>query len=821
VKLTCRTFPRTCWLPLSLALGASYASYSSADLAPSSPVQLTVHASRPGVRLSPEHYGVFFEEVNHAGEGGLYGELVRNRSFEDGETPAGWQLINRGGNRGSLELSGDQPLNGAQRKSLRLRVAAAGNGEAGVINEGYWGIAVRQDTDYRLSLQARRGDAAKGELVASLESASGQVYARERLRLSGADWQPLHATLRSSGTDPKARLVLTTETPGDLYLEVVSLFPEETWKERRNGMRRDLGDWVAGMKPAFVRFPGGCYVEGSRLDNAFRWKQTVGAIETRPGHPNAKWGYHSTDGLGYHEYLQWCEDNRAEPLFVINCGMACMFESGECVALPSLGEWVQDALDAVEYANGPVSSRWGALRAKHGHPKPFGLKYLEIGNENGWGATLPQYEERYARFYDALKQRYPSLQLIATTPVKSRPMDMVDDHYYNWPEWFWSNAGLYDSKPRDGANVYVGEYAVTADCGGGNLQAALAEAAFMTGMERNGDLIRKTSYAPLLVNVNRPNWNPNAIVFDSSRSYGTPSYWVQALFAEHRPDTAWPVELSRVPTQTPGPTGGIGLQTWKTQAEFKEITVEKDGATLYRSDFRLVAPGWRTLRGDWKAADGVYRQTSLEQDRRAVLVIPELKSARNYTLRLKARKLGGAEGFLVHFGLKDEGSYYAWNIGGWDNKEDGLEKVGAGVTPLAPRVPNQIETGRWYDVRVELTEGRIRCFLDDRPMFDVQQAPVPALAAVAGREEKSGDLILKVVNGTDAALPATLNLEGAGRLRREGEAVVLTSATRTDENSFDQPRKIAPVTRPIDGVSERFAYTFPARSLTILRLRKR
>lgn len=820
MKSTLPPSSRAYWLPLCLALGASYASYSSADLASNAPVQLTVRLGQPGVKLSPSHYGVFFEEVNHAGEGGLYGELVRNRSFEEAATPVGWTLVNRGGNRGSVSLSSDHPLNGAQRNSLRVQVAAAGNGATGVINEGYWGIAVRQDTDYRLSLQARRGDTAKGELVATLEGADGQVYARERLRVSGSDWQELHTTLRSSATDPKARLVLTTETPGDLYLDVVSLFPEETWKDRRNGMRRDLGEWVAGMKPAFVRFPGGCYVEGTRLANAFRWKPSIGAVEVRSGHPNQKWGYYSSDGLGYHEYLQWCEDHRAEPLFVINCGMACMFESGEVAPLNQLDEWVQDALDAVEYANGPVTSRWGALRAKAGHPKPFGLKYLEIGNENGWGATLPQYEERYARFYDALKQRYPELQLIATTPVKSRPMDIVDDHYYQWPEWFWSNAGLYDAKPRSGTKVYVGEYAVTADCGGGNLQAALAEAAFMTGMERNGDLVRMASYAPLLVNVNRPNWNPNAIVFDSSRSFGTPSYWVQSLFSEHRPDTAWPVELSHLPTQIPGPTGGIGLQTWKTQAEFKDITVEKDGKTLYQSDFRVIAPRWRTLRGDWKAVDGVYRQTSLEQDRRAILVAPELRGLRNYTLKLKARKLGGAEGFLVHFGLKDEGSYYVWNIGGWDNKEDGLEKVGAGVSPLAPRVPNHIETGRWYNIRVELTEGRIQCFLDDRKLFDVTQAPVPALAAVAGREEKSGDVIVKVVNGTDGELPATLNLEGA-RLKKEGEAVVLTSASRSDENSFDQPRKVAPVTRPVEGVSERFPYTFPARSLTILRLRKR
>ncbi|HEU4752736.1 MAG TPA: alpha-L-arabinofuranosidase, partial [Armatimonadota bacterium] len=381
---------------------------------------------------------------------------VRNRSFEDAEQPQGWSAVERGGARAALALETATPLNPAHQRSLRVELTGAPGGEAGAANEGFWGIPVQEGARYRLSLYARAGGGFSGPLTASLEGADGRVYARERFRGLSEGWSRFTATLKSGASDPKARLVLSGAGSGTLWLDMVSLFPAETWKRRANGLRPDLAGLVSDMKPAFVRFPGGCFCEGDRLANAFRWRKTIGPVEERPGHWNL-WGYRSTDGLGYHEYLQWCEDLGAEPLFVINCGMA----HEDMVPLPQLDPWVQDALDAIEYANGPVTSQWGALRAKNGHPKPFGLKYLEIGNENGWGNTLPAYEARYARFYDAIKQRYPAMQLVATTPVKGRPMDLVDEHFYNSPDWFLANSGRYDRYNRSGTKVYVGEYAVT------------------------------------------------------------------------------------------------------------------------------------------------------------------------------------------------------------------------------------------------------------------------------------------------------------------------------------------------------------------------
>jgi alpha-L-arabinofuranosidase len=798
-------------LAFLLLLGAAAA--GTGQPGPSARTLLTVHADRPGARISPNLYGIFFEEINHAGDGGLYGELVRNRSFEDAATPEGWSLVTRGGAEAKIALDADRPVNEGQRHSLRIEIRNAGDGQAGIANEGFWGIAVQEGAACRLSVYARRSREFRGALTASLEGASGEVYARKRLDGLTEDWKKLSCTLNPSETDPAARLVLTASSAGTLWLDMVSLFPEETWKGRANGLRADLGTMVQEMAPAFVRFPGGCFVEGDRIANAFRWKRTIGPLEARPGHDSGKWGYRSSDGLGYHEYLQWCEDLHAAPLFVVNCGMACQFSTGECVPLPNLEEWVQDALDAVEYANGPVTSRWGGLRARNGHPKPFGLKYLEVGNENGWGATLPQYEERYARFYDALKARYPEVRLIATTPVKGRPMDLVDEHFYQSADWFINNTGRYDAYPRNGAKVYVGEYAVTQGCGQGNLRAALGEAAFMTGLERNGDLVEMSSYAPLFVNVHNRTWNPDAIPYDSARSYGTPSYWVQRLFARNRGDVVLPLDLAGGAAPAP-PPGGVGLGTWKTQAEFRDVRVTRGNETLLAPEFRDGADGWRPLHGEWKAENGVYRQTSPVVNVRSTAGDPHWT---DYTYSLKARKLGGEEGFLIMFRVRDEANWYWWNIGGWNNTRHAIERtVDGGGSRVGSEVPGKIETGRWYDIRIELQGPRIRCYLDGKLVHDVEDQPV-RVAAVASRAERSGELILKVVNVSPASQETRVRLEGAGKVRPTGRATVLTGKPE-EENSLAEPERIAPVEATARDLGPEFDYAFPPHSVTILRL---
>lgn len=774
---------------------------------------LTVQVDQPGVKISPLLYGIFFEEINHAGDGGLYGELIRNRSFEDGDRPEHWALVTDGSGKGEMAIDDQKPASPMNRRSLRLSIAPGGEGRVGVANAGFWGIAVAKDAVYDLAVTARAADGFAGPLIATLESPDGkQVYAEGKIEGLTAEWKTFKPELTAKGADPKARLVLSAARPGTLWLDVVSLFPSKTWKGRANGLRLDLAEMLAGLRPGFVRFPGGCWVEGDRLETAYRWKQTIGEPSERRNQWNL-WQYYSTHGLGYHEYLQLCEDLEAEPLFVVNCGMS----HKENVPLDKMDEWVQDALDAIEYANGAAESKWGSLRAKAGHPAPFGLKYVEIGNENGGRA----YDERYALFYDAIKAKYPEIRLVADqwggTPG-SRPVEMVDEHYYNSSEFFIQNAAKYDAYDRKGPKIYVGEYAVTQGCGRGNLRAAVGEAAFMTGMERNSDVVVMASYAPLFVNVNDRRWNPDLIVFDSSRVYGTPSYHVQKMFCRNRGDVVLPAKLEVADAPpTEAYHGRIGLGTWNTQAEFKDVKVTRGEEVLYQSDFSRGSDGWKVFKGDWKVKEGAYQQTADATDQRASAGDAAWQ---DYTYTLKARKLGGAEGFLVMFHVRDDNNWLWWNLGGWGNARHAIEECkGGGKSIVGGEVRGEIETGRWYDIRIELAGPRIRCFLDGKLIHDVTRPQAKLLYATASLEKSSGEVILKVVNVAKGPQPTKIVLGGVREVDRRASVEVLTSASLQDENSLDEPRKVAPQSQPLSIAGPAFSHTFPSNSVTILRVK--
>src|SRR5208337_1314114 len=365
---------------------------------------------------------------------------------------------------------------------------------------------------------------------------SGNVLASGDFSNIGSRWQYRALDLVPLGGDPKGKLELSGEGRGVLFLDMVSLIPKNTWKG--HGLRPDLCQALDGLHPHFMRFPGGCWVEGDDFAHMNHWKNTIGDIDTRTPLWNI-WGYYATHGLGFHEYLQLAEDLGAEPLFCINVGMS----HKEFIPLDRMAQWVQDALDAVEYANGPTDSVWGAMRAQAGHPAPFNLKYLEIGNENGGEI----YRQRWPLFVKAIHAKYPDIKFVADHWQGSYPSapspDIVDEHFYDSPEWFMRNATHFDKYDRKGPKIFVGEYAVTRNCGLGNLRGALGEAAFMTGLERNSDHVIMASYAPLLVNLNHCAWNPDLINFDSSRWYGLPSYYVQKMFAENRGDVSLPTTV--------------------------------------------------------------------------------------------------------------------------------------------------------------------------------------------------------------------------------------------------------------------------------------
>lgn len=808
--------------------------------------KLSVKVDAPSIRVSPTLYGIFFEEINRAGEGGLYGEMVLNRSFEDMSVPAGWTMVVGAGAQGTMTLDQSRSLNANNPTCLKLAVASVpAGGRVGIANEGYKGrggrprgsspeaaqaflagferaakamtsgLAVQQGKEYRLSLYVRCEANFSGPLTASLEKQDGTVLARQDIRGIGTEWTKFDCVLTASASDVNARLVVAAAQPGTVYLDMISLFPKETFKNRPNGLRRDLAQVIADMRPAFVRFPGGCYVEGDTLANAFRWKKTIGDIAERPGHWNL-WGYYSSDGLGYHEYLQFSEDVGAEPLFVINCGMSHVEQRaddrGQKVEVPDLKDYVQDALDAIEYANGPADSKWGALRAKAGHPEPFNLKFIQIGNENGG----PLYNQRYALFHDAIKAKYPQMKIIANVwrgIPDSRKLEIVDEHYYNNPDFFMARANMYDRYDRSRYQVYVGEYAVTQGCGQGNLIAALGEAAYMTGLERNSDVVVMASYAPLLVHPAWKAWNPDAIVFDAARLYGTPSYHVQAMFANHRADTILPLTLDAPQLAARSKRGMIGLATWSTQAEFKDIkVVGKDGAVLFQSDFSKDLTGWRPRGGTWDVKDGALRQTSGGDGVRA---LAGDAAWTDYTLTLKARKLGGAEGFLILFQNTNTTEKHWWNIGGWGNTRHALECAGIADQGVSGR----IETGRWYDIKVELNGPSIKCYLDGKLVHDATRGGSKTLFGVAGLSADRSEVILKVVNTGEEPMPTALTLDGIGQVEPTARAIVLAGNSPDDENSFERPRNVAPVESTVSGIAGSFTHTFPAYSVTVMRVK--
>ena len=773
------------------------------------PAKITVDAAHPSHAIPPTLWGIFFEDINMSTDGGIYPELVRNRSFEDADTPENWKFASLGdGKSEAAVITADvhgqpPPLNPFNRKSLRVKVDGAFRLE----NDGYWGMNLVAGDGYTLKLAAR-GEKFDGKLTAKILGADGAVLASGEISGIGSGWHYHSLDLTASGSDPKAKLEISGDGKGFLFLDMVSVLPKKTWKD--HGLRADLAESLDGLHPKFMRFPGGCWVEGDDFAHMNHWKNTIGDVDSRTPLWNI-WGYNATHGLGFYEYLQLAEDLGAEPLFCINIGMS----HKETVPMDRMGSWVQDALDAIEYANGPTNSIWGALRAQAGHPAPFKLKYMEIGNENG---GFRGYVDHWRLFYHAIRDKYPEIKFVADgwDEFGAEQPDIVDDHYYDSPEWFMRHAGQYDKTDRNGAKVFVGEYAVTKNCGLGNLRGAIGEAAFMTGLERNSDEVVMASYAPLLVNLNHRAWNPDLINFDSAKWYGLPSYYVQKLFAENRGDVYLPTDV-QAPVVEPAVTGGmIGVGTWNTAAEFKDIKVTApDGKVLFASDFSAGTAGWKLL-GDgaeWKAQDGALRQTAEKEFLRALAGQREWT---DYTLTLKARKISGAEGFLILFRINGNEDRTWWNIGGWGNSADGIE---AGET--LDSKPSHIEMDKWYDLKVTVSGKHVKCWLDGEVIHDLdydQGGQINSLYATAATDAKSGDLIVKVVNANDAPIETTVDLTGGNNLSGKGTATVLTSASPADENSLAEPLKVSPKTEPVGFSGTSLTRAFPGNSFTVLRL---
>jgi len=498
---------------------------------------LKIETDKPVAKVSPTLYGLMTEEINYSYDGGLYGELVQDRTFQSSRSDTeNWIPVAVGTAKGSVEpdrATGPSAALAASEKITAVQADAADT--YGIRNRGWWGVPVRANTTYTGSVFAKgdKAGAAAKVRVSLIANDSGKVLASAELPALTADWKRYSFSMKTggdAGATANNQIVVSVDHPGTVWLQLLSVFGP-TYKDRANGNRVDLMEMMAAMHPAFLRFPGGNYLEGNTIPERFDWKKTIGPLVDRPGHMSP-WRYRSTDGMGLLEFLEWCEDLKMQPVLAVYAGYSLQQQFVK--PGPDLEPYVQDALDEIEYVTGDASTKWGAERVKDGHPAPFALNFVEIGNEDQFDRSK-SYDGRYAQFYDAIKKKYSALTLIATTPIKGHVMDMVDDHYYKRAEQFFDDAHHYDKADRNGPKIFVGEWATREGTPTPNMGAALGDAAWMTGMERNSDLILISSYAPLLVNVN-PNgmqWQSDLIGYDANSSYGSPSYWAQVMFAGH------------------------------------------------------------------------------------------------------------------------------------------------------------------------------------------------------------------------------------------------------------------------------------------------
>lgn len=814
--------------------------------------------------VSPNLHGIFFEEISHGGEGGLYAEMIQNRGFEESRIPPGavvengmlnanpnqkphynlngrasnwrmpwpvktampyWKMSASEGSKIEATLSTNDPLTNATPQSAIIKVEhLSTSGKDYFINEGFWGIDAKKGESYVLSFYTKTNDAYKGPLTVTLLSSAGKEIAAHTFKsVNNKGWKKYSCVLTPTETDGKSVFAFRLGSTGEISFDFVSLFPKKTFKNRPNGLRADLAQYLADLKPAFVRWPGGCFVEGVNVESAPNWKNSIGPLENRPG-TFSVWGYWSSDGFGYHEYLQFCEDIKSDALYVFNAGVACEFRSGTFISDEQLQPVIDDVLDAIEYAVGPVTSKWGKVRAQNGHPKPFPLKYIEVGNEQHG----PWYAKRYNRFHEAIKTKYPEIKIISSMGIGDinrrtldsiKTTDVADEHAYKSAFWSFTNYDHFDNYKRGDYEVYVGEFATNAGVGNGNMQAALNDAAYILGMENNGDLVKMSSYAPLFENVNTRHWPVNLIKFKADSSFARISYYTIQLMNEQRSDENLSISLNQIESSVKKPKnkGGIGLATWDTQTEYRNIEVIENGKTVYQSDFANRSNEWTSVRGSWAVKDGAMAQTAQGAQR---LMLLKDKSFETYTLKLEARKISGTNAFIIPFAVNGQGTMLRAHIGALVNNSTVFEIVSEGsVANVSPtkRLAKPIETGKWYKIRLEVGYEKVDCYLDDVLLLSYTEPK--KLIGIAGRDKKNGDLIIKMVNGNDDVIETEIELDGNAEVNGAYKAYTIASNETGAENSFADPKKYVPVTtvsEPIKG--KKMKHSFPKYSITVLRI---
>lgn len=726
-------------------------------------------------------YGLFFEDLNHAADGGLYAEMIQNRSFEFCELDHptyhalyAWEDANGqplSEKSTSLRVLSDDFLHVQNRNYLKVNRLE----ETIIRNRGYnQGLYLQSGEKYRLSFFAKP-DLKEQQLILQLQNAAGEVFTESVIPITEKSWRKYEVVVTMERTVTDGRLAIVFPPKTDLAIDMVSVFPVNTFKNRENGCRKDLAEKLAAMKPKFMRFPGGCLVhDGSSNaedhDSMYRWKKTLGPVETRPTRRN-NWGYNQSLGLGFFEYFQLCEDLGAKPIPVLPAGWDPHHQ--RAVPIAELDEWLQDALDLIAFANGEADSTWGSVRAKMGHPEPFSLEYLAIGNEE----VGPEFFERYTYFHEAIRQAYPEIKLINSAgpfsagseynrgweSARTHQSDLVDEHYYASPEWFLANHTRYDSFDAHGPKVFLGEYAAKSN----RWWSALAEASYMIGLERNADKVALACYAPLLANIDYVNWRPDLIWFNQETVYGSVNYDVQKLFMTNQGTHNVAFEMSDFPeaeiVDDAAMTGSFGFVGDHADIEVTSLIVtdEKTGqATAY----------------DVKTISGSERQ------------LLDTLQMEHYKITFHFTKTGGRvdKGFQLFFGQKDEKNYYSWSLGGWQNQDCLLSSHVNGCDSVLTQSIWQVQTNQAYLCELEVNHRQLTTTINGQVFNETKELPLviqPLYVNTVYDEEKEV-FILKIVNVREDQFHFNLD--------NSWDKINLTqlSAEITAENSLEHPEQV-------------------------------
>lgn len=796
---------------------------------PEMPVTSSISIQVDGLSkpVNADLYGLTIEEINHGIEGGLYAELIQNRSFEDGVpplncpydasrnvliTPNGWTIpfIPRDSIPGwrrvapntRIWLDTQERINEKNLRSLGVAVStSAVQGTGGVVAEGYHRVSIRKGERYRFSFFAKGAYTQPRSIrVALMDSVASVAYSDVFEVAPVSEWKRYQHTFTATDDIRDAVLAMTTDTSQMFWIDVVSLMPEKTWKGRENGVRADLAALIDSLSPRFIRFPGGSFVEGYTAGTYPVWRETVGDISERKHFWNV-WGYGTSNGMGFHEYLQLCEDLNAEPVYVLNSGVTSQSRRPRYENITAMGRLVDEALAAIAYANAPVDSALGAMRARNGHPDPFHLRYVEIGSEN-YGT---EYARRFRLFQETLREVYPEVKLIGSSDVPRRDWDVwVDSHYYAGEYFFLSNSKRFSDERYSWRSpaLFIGELGMVERPLSGTLRAAVAEACFLIGAEKNPDRVRRLAYAPVLGNKDFACVREPLISFDADRAVVSPSYYLWKMFARHRGDELLSMRMETY--QRPRIYAGrAGIEMFDNSFEFKEVRVD-----------RVPVSEIAVLRGGWKVKEcGVLVPDANRWNH--VLFGDSTKYDCDYTAWIRRTKGSGQ----IQLRLRDNGlpgeqaDYIGMTIGRGVCE---LYHQSMGVRDsLASAVSFPFESGRWYKVRMTCERERVRCYVDDVLLHEVELRPIPSLVSVATLDKEKRKVYVKVVNTTAHEERTALFVEGAA-VRNEVGVLQLTGDPEA-RNTFESPDAVVPVARTVVfPENDPFIYKFPPYSVTIL-----